>query len=48
MSNTVIKIENLSKMYKLGVINNGALFRDIQSWWALKRGKEDPHGKNRG
>lgn len=45
MSNTVIKIENLSKMYKLGVINNGALFRDIQSWWALKRGKEDPHGK---
>lgn len=45
MSNTVIKIEHLSKMYKLGVINNGALFRDIQSWWALKRGKEDPHGK---
>ncbi|UTC92817.1 ABC transporter ATP-binding protein [Treponema denticola] len=45
MSNTVIKIEHLSKMYQLGVINNGALFRDIQSWWALKRGKEDPHGK---
>ena len=45
MSNTVIKIEHLSKMYKLGTINNDALFRDIQSWWALKRGKEDPHGK---
>lgn len=45
MSNTVIKIEHLSKMYKLGVINNGALFRDIQSWWALKRGKEDPHSQ---
>ncbi|UTC90783.1 ABC transporter ATP-binding protein [Treponema denticola] len=45
MSNTVIKIEHLSKMYKLGLINNDALFRDIQSWWALKRGKEDPHGK---
>ena len=45
MSNTVIKIEHLSKMYKLGTINNDALFRDIQSWWALKRGKRDPHGK---
>lgn len=45
MSNTVIKIEHLSKMYQLGVINNGVLFRDIQSWWALKRGKEDPHGR---
>lgn len=45
MSDTVIKIEHLSKMYKLGVINNGTLFRDIQSWWALKRGKEDPHAK---
>ncbi|MGP1593850.1 MAG: ABC transporter ATP-binding protein [Treponema sp.] len=45
MSNTVIKIEHLSKMYQLGVINNGVLFRDIQSWWALKRGKEDPHAR---
>ena len=40
MSNTVIKIEHLSKMYKLGVINNGTLFQDIQSWLALKQGKE--------
>ena len=45
MSNTVIKIEHLSKMYKLGVINNGTLFQDIQSWLALKQGKEDPHSK---
>lgn len=41
----VIKVENLSKYYRLGVINNGTLFRDIQSWIALKRGKEDPHAK---
>lgn len=40
-----IKVENLSKYYRLGVINNGTLFRDIQSWWARKRGKEDPHAK---
>ena len=32
-------------MYRLGVINNGVLFRDIQTWIALKRGKEDPHSK---
>jgi lipopolysaccharide transport system ATP-binding protein len=45
MSNTSIKVENLSKMYRLGVINNGTLFRDIQTWIALKRGREDPHSK---
>jgi lipopolysaccharide transport system ATP-binding protein len=43
--NTVIKIEHLSKKYRLGVINNGTLFRDIQSWIALKQGKEDPHAQ---
>jgi lipopolysaccharide transport system ATP-binding protein len=32
-------------MYRLGVINNGTLFKDIQTWLALKRGKEDPHSK---
>lgn len=45
MSDIVIKAENLSKYYRLGVINNGTLFRDIQTWWALKRGKDDPHSK---
>lgn len=45
MSDTVIKAENLSKYYQLGVINNGTLFRDIQTWLALKRGKEDPHSR---
>ena len=47
MSNNdiAIKVENLSKYYRLGVINNGTLFRDIQSWWARLRGKEDPHAK---
>lgn len=45
MSNISIKVEHLSKMYRLGVINNGRLWRDIQSWIALKKGKEDPHSK---
>ncbi len=45
MSDIVIKAENLSKYYKLGVINNGTLFRDIQTWIDLKRGKQDRHSK---
>jgi lipopolysaccharide transport system ATP-binding protein len=45
MSDIVIKTEHLSKMYRLGVINNGTLFKDIQTWIALKRGREDPHSK---
>lgn len=41
----VIQIEHLSKYYHLGVINNGSLYRDIQTWFALKRGKDDPHSR---
>ena len=43
MSQTVIKVENLYKEYKLGIINHGYLMRDLQSWWARVRGKEDPN-----
>jgi ABC-type polysaccharide/polyol phosphate transport system ATPase subunit len=45
MPGSVIQIEHLSKKYRLGIINNGTLFKDIQTWIALKRGKEDPHSK---
>jgi lipopolysaccharide transport system ATP-binding protein len=37
-----VRIENVSKEYRLGVINNGRLYRDIQSGWARLRGREDP------
>jgi len=40
-----IRAEHVSKEYRLGIINHGVLFRDIQSWWARKRGREDPHEK---
>lgn len=43
MAETVIKIENLKKKYRLGAIGGGTLEADIQSWWARKRGKEDPN-----
>ena len=39
----VISIENLYKEYKLGIIGRGTLYRDLQSWWAIRRGKEDPN-----
>lgn len=45
MSDTAIKIENLKKQYRLGAIGGGTLRGDLQSWWARKRGKEDPNLK---
>lgn len=43
MSEIVIKAENISKYYRLGQINSGMLYKDIQSWVAKKIGKEDPN-----
>jgi lipopolysaccharide transport system ATP-binding protein len=41
----IIKVENLSKEYRLGSIGHGLLFKDLQSGWARLRGKEDPNQK---
>ncbi len=43
MSNTVIKVENLSKQYRLGTIGTGTIRSDFQKFWANIRGKEDPN-----
>ncbi len=43
MPETVIKVEGLSKQYRYGVIGHGTLYKDLQSWWARLRGKEDPN-----
>lgn len=40
-----IRIKDLKKQYRLGVIGGGTLQGDIQSWWARVRGKEDPNLK---
>ncbi|MDI9257679.1 MULTISPECIES: ABC transporter ATP-binding protein [Flavobacterium] len=43
MSQTVIEVENLSKMYQLGKIGTGTVSRDLERFWLTKvRGKEDP------
>ena len=41
MSQPVIKVENLSKLYRLGTIGTGILSHDLNRWWAQIRGKED-------
>ena len=40
-----IQVSGVKKMYKLGQIGGGTLQKDLQSWWAKKRGKEDPNSK---
>lgn len=39
----MIEVSNLGKRYRLGVINRGMLYKDLQSWWARLRGKDDPN-----
>ena len=43
MSETIIKIDHISKEYRLGAIGGGTLRGDLQSWWAKVRGKDDPN-----
>lgn len=45
MEKTAIKIEHVSKEYRLGAIGGGTLRGDLQSWMAKIRGKEDPNLK---
>ena len=45
MSDIVIKVENLSKQYRLGLVGTGTLAHDLNRWWCRMRGKEDPYLK---
>jgi lipopolysaccharide transport system ATP-binding protein len=42
---TVIEVENLSKLYRLGEVTTGTLSHDLNRWWHKVRGKEDPYLK---
>ncbi|MBN2662849.1 MAG: ABC transporter ATP-binding protein, partial [Bacteroidales bacterium] len=42
MSDIAVKLENISKQYRLGVVGTGTLSHDINRWWARIRGKDDP------
>ena len=41
----VIKVENISKQYRLGDVGTGALAHDVNKWWHKVRGKENPYLK---
>lgn len=45
MSNLAIKLENISKLYRLGQVGTGTLQQDIKRWWWKMRGKGDPFAK---
>ena len=38
-----IRIRGVKKQYQLGRIGGRTLQKELQSWWAKKRGKDDPN-----
>jgi len=42
MNNIILKAENVSKQYRLGVVGTGTISHDLTRWWHRIRGKEDP------
>jgi lipopolysaccharide transport system ATP-binding protein len=45
LAKPVIKVENLSKQYRLGQVGTGTISHDVNRWWYKIRGKEDPYLK---
>ena len=39
---TILKAENISKQYRLGLVGTGTLGDDLKRWWYRVQGKEDP------
>lgn len=45
MNDNVIRVENVSKQYRLGKVGTGTLSHDLNRWWHVMRGKSDPYLK---
>jgi lipopolysaccharide transport system ATP-binding protein len=45
MSKVVLSVEDVSKMYRIGLVTGKTLKQDINRWWHTARGKEDPYLK---
>ncbi len=41
----ILKIQNVSKQYRLGQVGTGTLSHDLNRWWYKIRGKENPYLK---
>ena len=46
MDEIAIKIEHVSKEYRLGAIGGGTLRGDLQSWMARLKGKKTPTARS--
>jgi len=44
-SDIILKVENLGKQYRLGLVGTGTISHDLNRWWSRIRGKEDPYLK---
>lgn len=42
MSEVILKVENVSKQYRLGLVGTGTIKDDLKRWWYQLKGKEDP------
>jgi lipopolysaccharide transport system ATP-binding protein len=42
-SEVILKVENVGKQYRLGLVGTGTLSHDLNRWWSRIRGKEDPY-----
>ncbi|PQV47271.1 lipopolysaccharide transport system ATP-binding protein [Jejuia pallidilutea] len=45
MTDIILKAENISKQYRLGLVGTGTISHDLNRWWYRIRGKEDPYLK---
>ncbi|WP_282121831.1 ABC transporter ATP-binding protein [Algibacter mikhailovii] len=45
MSDVILKAENISKQYRLGLVGTGTISHDLNRWWHRIWGKEDPYLK---
>jgi lipopolysaccharide transport system ATP-binding protein len=43
VAEVIIKVEHLSKKYRLGTIGTGTLSHDLKRWWQQRLGKEDQY-----
>lgn len=45
MKDIILKVNNVSKQYRLGLVGTGTISHDLNRWWSRVRGKEDPYLK---
>ena len=44
-SDIILKVDNVGKQYRLGLVGTGTISHDLNRWWNKTIGKEDPYLK---